>query len=529
MKIKYILFSGLLVLASACSEDRLSQEPSTSLSDETVIGSYEAANTVLMGAYAATEHYHYLTIGQISQEVMGNDIMISNGNYNFSTYKWLMYAYNYVQYPAVVDGWWSAYSPYLWRRAYTAIGNCNMIISNADKLPSGCEDILAQAYGIRGWNFLNLYHLFCPAYNNPTYGGDEGKGLFLRLTPASSDNSLMVERSNLKESINQIISDLTYAYEHSSSSNNNYYINPRACALLLARTYLEINDYANASKFAEIAANSTFDGSNLMSPEEYQSGFMTANSEWLWGANFNSETTNIYASIPSFYHAATTMDASATFGTAAYGTKVPGETLEERYNYLTTNAVDFLKGYSTVRVAFSFANTFAKDSETGTFKDCRALFPFYLDENDGYFTAKFNNNGSLGIADYPLARIAEAYLIEAEAKLQQGDAATSLRVLNALQNQRNGSVSTEATMDEIYKERRRELYGEGFAIGDIKRLQKPLERVGDEHWCDSDLKSLPANSPRMMFPIPDTELKYNPYYKDSDSDYNKGQNDYWAK
>jgi hypothetical protein len=50
--------------------------------------------------------------------------------------------------------------------------------------------------------------------------------------------------------------------------------------------------------------------------------------------------------------------------------------------------------------------------------------------------------------------------------------------------------------------------------------------VGDEHWCDADLKNLPANSPRMMFPIPDNELKYNPYYKDN---YNEGQNDYWKK
>lgn len=526
MKAKYVFLSVILVVAAACSDDRLYQEPSTSLSDETIIESYESAKTILMGAYDATEHFHYLTIGQISQEVMGNDVMISNGNYQFSPYYWLMFAYNYTQYPAVVDGWWSAYSPYMWVKAYTAIGNCNMLISNAENLPIGCEDLVAQAYGIRGWNFMNLYHLYCASYNNPTYGGDNGKGLFLRLTPASADNSLMVERSNLKESINQIISDLTYAYEHVSSANSNYYITPRACALLLARIYLEINDYANASRYAEVAAGNTFDGSNLMSREEYQSGFMIANSEWLWGVNFNSETTNIYASIPSFYHAATAMDAEAVFGTPNYGTQVPGDNVPDRYTYLENNALEFMTGYSTVRFAFSFVDTFAKDEETGTFKDCRALFPFYLSTEDGYFTAKFNNNGSLGIADYPLARIAEAYLIEAEAKLQSGDATSALRILNALQQQRNGSLSTSATMDEIYKERRRELYGEGLALMDIKRLQMPLNRVGSEHWCDSDLKNLPANSPRMMFPIPDTELKYNPYYKTA---YNAGQNDYWAK
>ena len=75
------------------------------------------------------------------------------------------------------------------------------------------------------------------------------------------------------------------------------------------------------------------------------------------------------------------------------------------------------------------------------------------------------------------------------------------------------------TSDEIWKERRRELYGEGFALSDIKRLQKPLERVGEEHW--SDVITLPANSPRMMFPIPADELDYN---KSATSD---DQNEYW--
>ncbi len=529
MKIKHIISIIIITLASACSEKKLYQEPSTSLSDETIFESYETVNAVLTGAYASTEHYDYLTLGQIGMEVMGNDILITNGNYNFSTYNWFIYAYKYEQLASAVNGWQSAYSRDMWIKAYGAIGNCNMLISNAEKLPAGCENILAQAYGLRGWNFMNLYNLFCAAYNNPTYGGDNGKGLFLRLSPPAQDSEQMVKRATLKKSIDQIISDLTYAYEHTSESNSNYYINPRCCALFLARIYLEINDYANASKYAEIAANHTFDGKNLMSPTEYRSGFMKANAEWLWGMNFNIEKSNGFASIPAFYHVATTMDKKAVFGTPEYGGQVPGDDVAERYNYLVDHAVDYLKAYGTIRVTFAFAETFNKDETTGIFKDCRALFPFYISKEDGYFTSKFNNNGSLGVADYPLARISEAYLIEAEAQLHLGNATKALNVLNTLQRQRNGSISKTATMEEIYKERRRELYGEGFALADIKRLQKPLNRIGKEHWCKDELKNLPANSACMMFPIPDSELDYNPFYRNSDKDYNKGQNDFWAK
>jgi hypothetical protein len=499
MKTKNILSIFLLcVLFAACSDDELFQNPATSFSDETILGTRETANTVLMGAYAWTGDYRYLTIGEISLDVMGNDLKMSDGNYGFSTYNWLMYAYNYIQYPRTVDGWWSAYAPYLWEYAYKAIDQCNLIIANADNLPAGCEDIVAQAYGIRGYNYLNLYHLFCHAY---TYAGDEGQGLFLRLTPGSADGNNVV-RAKLGESLRQIVADFTYAHEHGTQTSN-YFINKTNAALLLARTYLDMGDYANAQKYAEIVCP-VFDGSNLMSREEYQSGFNTANSEWLWGFNFISETSNIYASIPSFYHAATYKDPASVFGTEGYGSKVT-------YDYLNDNAVDWMTGYSTVRVTWSFAGLFGDN-------DCRALFPFYIDEKDGLFTSKYASKGSLGIADYPMCRMAEAYLIEAECLARNNDA-RALSVLNALQSKRGATLSTTVSVDEVWKERRRELYGEGFALPDIKRLQKPLERVGDEHW--SAVKTLPANSPRMMFPIPAAELDYNKNASEAD------QNEYW--
>ncbi|MDR1344860.1 MAG: RagB/SusD family nutrient uptake outer membrane protein [Tannerellaceae bacterium] len=499
MKTKKILSVSLLsLLLAACSSDDLLQTPATSFSDETILGTKETASTVLMGAYALTGDYRYLTIGEIALDVMGNDIKITDGNYGFSTYNWLMFAYNYVQYPRTVDGWWSAYAPYLWNYAYQAIDQCNLIINNADNLPPGCEDIVAQAYGIRGYNYLNLYHLFCSSY---TYAGAEGQGLFLRLTPGSADGN-DVPRSNLGQSMQLIIDDFTYAHEHASQTSN-YFINKTNSALLLARTYLDMGDYVNAQKYAEIASP-TFDGSNLMSREEYQSGFNTANSEWLWAYNFISETSNIYASIPSFYHAATFKDEASVFGSEGYGSKV-------EYDYLNANSVDWMTGYSTVRIAWSFAKLFSPG-------DCRALFPFYIDEKDGLFTSKYASKGSLGIADYPMARTAEAYLIEAEC-LARDNNADGLKVLNALQSRRGGSLSTVLSVDEVWKERRRELYGEGFALPDIKRLQKPLERIGEEHW--SAVTSLPANSPRMMFPIPADELDYNKNTSSSD------QNEYW--
>jgi hypothetical protein len=125
----------------------------------------------------------------------------------------------------------------------------------------------------------------------------------------------------------------------------------------------------------------------------------------------------------------------------------------------------------------------------------------------------------VGDAEFPLARIAEAYLIEAEALAQTGGDAKS--VLNALQVAR-GATPTDGSLENIYYERRKELYGEGFRLADIKRLHQPLVRSADpEHWAT--VKDLPADSPRFMLPIPEVEMLYNKALTSAD------QNDFWKK
>ena len=257
-------------------------------------------------------------------------------------------------------------------------------------------------------------------------------------------------------------------------------------------------DYKNAEKYATLATGS-YDGSNLMSQADYKAGFKDHNKEWLWFFNFTPNTCNLYASIPSFYWYC------SYFEGYEYGAKIAPEDVEKKAS------ADMLKGYSTVRAAASFRNMF---DDT----DCRKLVPGYVYEDDGYFVSKFGHRTRIGDAEYPFCRIAEGYLIKAEAELQMGNASVAKDVLNTLQVAR-GAKTTDATVDNIWYERRKELYGEGFALNDMKRLQKPLKRVGLDQWAG--VKELPANSPRFMLPIPNTELFYNKQLTDAD------QNEYW--
>ncbi|MDR0691869.1 MAG: RagB/SusD family nutrient uptake outer membrane protein [Prevotellaceae bacterium] len=501
MKTKYTIISFLLLFTISCSDDLLNPSPTASLSDNDVITDVVAAKTALMGAYALTGDYRYLTIYNISSDVMGQDLTMSSGAFSFPTYNWIIYSYQYQQVPSD-NPWWTGYCAYIWRYAYKAIDQANTIIANAETIkPEGAEkeDIIAQAYGVRAYNFLVLTQLFSRAYNDQP----DSKGIILRLIPGSTDEASNLPRATVRQSYERIIEDLTYVYEHGTATDVQY-INKKGAALLLARVYLSINDYTNAEKYASIALDNTYDGSNLMSQDEYRSGFKDHNQEWLWYFNFNANTSNLYASIPSFYWLC------KQFKGYAYGDKInPDDVLNADI------AEELLDGYSTVRASFSFRNMF-EDA------DCRKLFPGYLSEDDGFFIAKFGHRSRIGDAEFPFCRVAEGYLIKAEAELyrQGGSSALAKEVLNKLQIAR-GATPTAATptIDDIWKERRKELYGEGFAIHDIKRLQKPLQRTGNDQWAD--VKTLSANSERFMFPIPNTELLYNKALTAAD------QNEYW--
>jgi hypothetical protein len=501
-KILYIAAIALIGLSS-CSKDVLSPVPSNAISDEQIFSDVASAQTALNAGVAYIGNYMTFTLSSVMSDVMGEDALMTNGNYGIDTYNWNLYSYTYSQVPGE-DPWWFGYANYIWEYDYKGIDIANNIIYYSESMPEGAtkQNLLAQAHALRGFMYLRLIRLFAATYtSNP-----DGPGVILHKVPANAASE-HIGRSSIKDTYALILEDLEYGRKNCSDANT-YYFTPKSCALFMARAYLDMADYANAAKYASEAASGTFDGSNLMSQAEYQGGFYDPNGEWLMGFEFNQTTSNYYASLPSFYYLA-----KSAFSADEKGKANPSDLqyldTEEEVNYFE----EPLYGYSTVRFTTRFRNRF-EDS------DCRKLFPFYFYEEDGWFTSKFSHKDLfIGDADFPLARIAEAYLIKAECDAHTGGNAKS--VLNALQTAR-GASPTDASLENIYIERRKELYGEGFRLQDIKRLHQSLDRSPDpEHWAT--VKTLPADSPRFMLPIPDVEMLYNKALTPAD------QNEFWRK
>ena len=138
------------------------------------------------------------------------------------------------------------------------------------------------------------------------------------------------------------------------------------------------------------------------------------------------------------------------------------------------------------------------------------------------------------LADLVLMRTSEMYLIKAEAAAHlAGKESEAQQLLKTLRDARMKEGKTaaavtetgDALIQEIWKERRKELWGEGFALTDLIRNQQSVERkeydgkitVGDKEISvkGHTIISLPDNTPFVpnskyyLFRIPEKEELQN--------------------
>ena len=139
-----------------------------------------------------------------------------------------------------------------------------------------------------------------------------------------------------------------------------------------------------------------------------------------------------------------------------------------------------------------------------------------------YTNVKFGMKSGIGSAtndcDWCIMRVEEMMLIEAEGLAmsnQEGEAKSKLEAF--VKNYRDPSYTCtastkEALQDEIWKQRRIELWGEGFAMADIMRLNKPVVRfhgTDKGNWPDAFCFNIEANDPYLLLRIPQKESNNN--------------------
>lgn len=482
-KVILYIIPFLLLVAVSCKKDYLETKPSNGVTVQEIFGKLSSVYSALDGvvkeqyAYGVGASTGHDNFGQksydLQNDLMGNDMVVHSLGYG-----WFNADYNLTEWGRAANG---RQPDNAWYFYYDVIKQVNTMLENIDGVTDATvaqkELVKGQSLGLRAYAYYYLANYF-----QQTYKGNESKPgvpIYLKVTIDANG------RGTIKDVYNQIIADLTQAETlltgkaRTSKSN----IDISVVYGFRARVALLMEDWPTAASYAKKAEA----GYTLMTSAQYTAfaAFSSiANAEWMWGSYIPADQATIYASF--FSH----MDIR-TGGYAALGGQ----------KKITKALYDLIPAGDVRKTVF-------KTPGTGTTSN-----PDYNQLKHQVPTA-----GSWA-ADYLYMRASEMYLIEAEALARQAQDAASRTALETMVKTRNpaysaASFSGAGLLSEILLQRRIELWGEGFSLIDIKRLNQGLNRPtgAGNHGApnyDPGVYTTTAADARFLMRIPQRELDNN--------------------
>lgn len=135
---------------------------------------------------------------------------------------------------------------------------------------------------------------------------------------------------------------------------------------------------------------------------------------------------------------------------------------------------------------------------------------------------------SVNASDIPLMRVEEMYLILAEAEAMAGDLNAGKATLESfIKRYRDPQYVCEASdamsfQDEVFRQKRIELWGEGLIYFEYQRLAKEINRSGGDN-AIMYTYVLPAFAPQRIYCIPLSEITANKQISDDDNNTSSPQ------
>ena len=369
---------------------------------------------------------------------------------------------------------------------------------NDAQLIADIQTYRAEARTLRALAYYHLMDLF-------------GKASFVTENDPIGVTGPQYNRQQLFEYIESELTDVLPSLK-TPRSNEYGRLDQTFANMILAKIYLNAEVYINTSKYQEcltkcqeiIASGYTLNSNYL---NNFKADNDTSN-ELIFGIQSSGETTQNFG--------ATTVIINGQVGSieangAQFGVGGFGGALRLRKQ--------FVQKFDGTQFNSDSRKTILSGSRSVEINDV-------LDRDQGFLLAKFSNISSTGAAgvsttfvetDYPLFRLADVYLMYAEAQMRRDNAnadATSLGYLNALRQRANngstvGNISS-ANLDFIIDERSRELHWEGHRRQDLIRFNKFSGGAYNWAWKGNAVNGVPFSSNLNVFPIPQAALQSNP-------------------
>lgn len=434
-KYKLILSLFLLNLLFIGCEDELDIEPAQSISTDVALSTGENIENILIGAYSeAGEYVAYGGFLPMFADLFGfSDQATWRGT--FTQPREVFTKRIFVDNTLVRD---------IWMNAYEVINQSNLVLDHIELVDEERQNTVSgEAYFLRALNYFDLVRLFAPQYEAGTQNDQPGVPLSLEgIVDYSGD--LRIPRSSVEEVYAQVIADLQQAYDLLPPENS-FFADKYAAQALLARVYLQQGNYAAARD----AADDVIENS---------------------GHSLNST-----------YAAAFNNDVDTPEDVFAFQVTTQSGANELVVHYAEE---EFGGRGGDITINQEYLDLFGADDERGSF--------VYANANGEPLTSKYTNQ----YGNIPLIRLAELYLIRAEANLREGTAVgnTPAADVNILRERANAAPLSDVTLEDILEERELELLFEGHLVHDYTRTGRA---VGE---TDAD---------ELIFPIPQREMDAN--------------------
>lgn len=477
-KILFAAFALAVLTLGACSDiDNIAPQGGTLLQSQ-IASNPNSADALFSGMYSKlgeplsvygsagrADDWAFI-MSDFSNDIESGDVVLADSGYNwFSvcgelTSRNANYANPYIRYACV----------------YNEISIANSILST---FPSDSEDPairanLAQAYAIRAFCYLRLAPYFQFRYK--THSDQPCVPIVTNETEDFTNNP----RATVKDVYDLIISDLNYAVENLEGYNRKdaSRINQQVAYGLRARAYLAMEEWDKALADAQKAA----EGYTPASIEEVSKPTFMSISEhnWIWGYDMTTDMANSFAY-------GTSSSWIRSFSANGYAAACQVYARINDILYAKIPATDVRKGWwvnefleTPLLEGLTWGEFSGQDIITGKIQDAKEPF-------ETYTNVKFGTNPigtTANDEDWPFMRVEEMILIQIECLANSGNDAKATEDLNNfVKTYRDPSYDFATTgrtlLDEIWFQRRIELWGEGFANADIRRLGKPMVRFTD--------------------------------------------------
>ena len=527
---KYIIAIGLF--ASSCSLDRTPYDALPADDLDNIQGSVES---ITLGNYSRLKdwvnNWHRVV------EYPGDNVALSG-----TTTDNLFYSYNYhrlVTNARVND---------FWEQSYKNIVGTNIVL---EKLQEGesleNDQLIAENLYLRSMLYFYLTNVF----GRPYVQGPENMGVPIKL---SSDVDENPARSSVGEVYAQIEKDLLKAESLFNTSKANVYASKEAAQALLARLYLYKGENQKAIEYADKVINSG--RFTLLSTAELPNMSVKVpedNSETIFAIKFVKDADypdNGWYTVGSMYATIQGAGWGEMYASRPYLELVRKYPSDKRNAFINpvvkdagvTMAYYVNDQYTYQGVEVTKSGDDYQYSENGTQKKLiktpngagdyqyaitiggktrSVLIDKQLDDRNGYLKYFINKcsgqEGQAHLWSPIISRLAEMYLIRAEANAKLGNVNAALEDVNIIRKRAGipesglytaATLGSKTALDVVLEERQLELAWEGHRKFDIFRNNRTLNReYPGTHLSGANPKfTIAPTSPDIIDYIPESQI-----------------------